>query len=132
VITPDGATLIVGESFGSRLTAFDVTPNGDLANRRVWAQLPEGAVPDGICLDAEGAVWSASPTTSECIRQREGGEITHRVKTSQGAFACMLGGDDERTLYALTAPSSDPDTCAASADGRIETWRAPSPRAGLP
>jgi len=132
VITPDGRTLIVGESFGGRLTAFDIAPNGDLANRRVWAQLPEGAVPDGICLDAEGAVWSASPTTNECIRQREGGEITHRIKTSQGAFACMLGGDDERTLYVLTAPSSDPDTCAASADGRIETCRAPSPRAGLP
>jgi len=132
VITPDGGTLIVAESFGRRLTAYDIAANGDLANRRVWAQLPDDALPDGICLDAEGAVWSASPATSECIRQLEGGEITHRVKTSQGAFACMLGGDDERTLYALTAPGSDPDACAANAAGCIETWRAPYPRAGLP
>lgn len=132
VITPDGATLIVAETFGARLTAFDRTANGDLGNRRVWAELPNGAVPDGICLDSEGGIWSASPTTCECIRQVEGGRITHRVEVDQGAFACMLGGADGTTLYILTADSSDPDTCQASRQGRIERCTAPYPGAGWP
>ena len=76
VITPDDQTLIVAESFGGRLTAFDKGADGRLSNKRVWAELPAGAVPDGICLDTEGGIWSASPTTNECVRQVEGGEIT--------------------------------------------------------
>ncbi len=132
VITPDGATLIVAESFGARLTAFDMEPDGELVNRRLWAELPKGAVPDGICLDAEGGIWSASPTTSECVRQVEGGEITHRVELDQGAFACMLGGAGGNTLFILTAESSDPAECAATRTGRIETSQAPYPHAGLP
>ena len=81
VITPDGHTLIVGESFGGRLTAFDVGADGGLTNKRTWAELPDRAVPDGICLDTGGGIWSASPTTNECLRQLEGGEVTppHRV-----------------------------------------------------
>lgn len=132
VITPDGRTLILAETFGSRLSAFDVQPNGDLGNRRVWATLPQGAVPDGICLDSDGGVWSASPTSNECLRQIEDGEVTHRVSVEQGAFACMLGGEDGSTLHILTAPSSDPAECAAALGGRIETCPAPFPGAGWP
>lgn len=132
VITPDGRTLIVGESWGARLTAFEVQQNGDLANRRVWAALPEGAVPDGICLDAAGGIWSASPSTNECVRQVEGGQVTHRVEVDQGAFACMLGGPDGRTLFILTAADSDPDVCRATRSARIETVTAPYPHAGRP
>lgn len=132
VITPDGRRLIVGESWGARLTAFDVLPDGDLVNRRVWAAQPDGALPDGICLDAAGGVWSASPSTNECLRQIEGGEITHRVVVDQGAFACMLGGADGRTLFIATAASSDPEKCRKLRSGRIETWQAPYPHAGWP
>jgi sugar lactone lactonase YvrE len=132
VITPDGKTLIVAETFAARLTAFDIAPNGDLGNRRIWAELPHGAVPDGICLDEAGGIWSASPTTCECVRQVEGGQITDRVEVDQGAFACMLGGADGRTLFILTADSSDPDECAANRLGKIETWTAPHAGAGWP
>ncbi|MGD8416301.1 MAG: SMP-30/gluconolactonase/LRE family protein [Pseudomonadales bacterium] len=132
VITPDGRTLIVAETFGARLTAFDIAANGDLSNRRTWAELPKGAVPDGICLDAEDGIWSASPTTCECVRQTRGGEITHRVEVDQGAFACMLGGPDRTTLYVLTADSSNPEECRANRQGRIEACAAPYPAAGWP
>jgi sugar lactone lactonase YvrE len=104
VITPDGGTMIVGESFGARLTAFDVADDGSLSNRRVWAQLTEGRLPDGSCLDAEAAMWVASPTTKEVLRVREGGEVTDRVGTGdREAIACMLGGDDRRTLFVLAS-----------------------------
>ncbi len=132
VITPDGATLIIGESWGARLTAFDVDTRGNLSGRRVWAELPDGALPDGICLDEAGGVWSASPSTNECLRQVEGGEITHRVAVEQGAFACMLGGASGRTLHILTAGSSDPEICRETLSGRIEIWEAPYGHAGLP
>ena len=132
VITADGRTLVVGESFGARLTAFDVTASGDLENRRVWAELPQGAVPDGICLDAGGGIWSASPTSNECIRQLEGGEVTHRIEVDQGAFACMLGGEAGDTLFILTSGSSDPDDCREQRSARIETAPAPFAHAGCP
>jgi sugar lactone lactonase YvrE len=132
VITPDGRSLIVGESWGSRLTAFDIRDDGDLTNRRVWAELPEGTLPDGICLDDAGGIWSASPSSNECLRQVEGGKVTHRVAVEQGAFACMLGGEDGCTLYILTAASSDPEECRRQRSGRVEVWRAPYPHAGLP
>jgi len=132
VITPDGRTLIVAETFGARLSAFDISASGDLSNRRVWAELPRGAVPDGICLDSEGGIWSASPTTCECLRQVEGGAITHRVEVDQGAFACMLGGEDRSTLYVLTADTADPEECKANRLGKIELSPAPYPGAGWP
>jgi sugar lactone lactonase YvrE len=132
VITPDGGTLIVGESFSARLTAFDVAANGDLSGRRLWAELPDGALPDGICLDEAGGIWSASPSTNECLRQVEGGEVTHRVAVDQGAFACMLGGASGTTLHILTAAASEPDACKETLSGRIETWEAPYGHAGLP
>ncbi|MFW6093339.1 MAG: SMP-30/gluconolactonase/LRE family protein [Pseudomonadota bacterium] len=132
VITPDAKTLIVAESGARCLTAFDIATNGDLANRRTFAEQPEGAVPDGICLDDAGGIWLASPSSNECLRQVAGGEVTHRVPLDQSAFACMLGGEDGRTLHILTAASSDPDLCREKKSGRIEVWQAPYPHAGLP
>jgi sugar lactone lactonase YvrE len=131
VITPDGRTLIVGESFGPRLTAFDILPDGSLTNRRIWATL-ERAVPDGICLDAEGAIWIASPISAEVLRVVEGGAITHRVPISTQAFACMLGGPQRRHLFVCTAGTSDPALCRERRDGRIEVIEVDVPGAGLP
>ena len=102
VITPDGRRLIVGESYAARLTCFERESDGALGDRRVFAQL-SGAVPDGICLDAEGCVWVASPISRECLRVREGGEIAERIRTQTQAIACMLGGEDRRTLFVLTS-----------------------------
>ena len=132
VITPDGRTLIVGESFGGRLTAFDIDAAGKLTNRRTWASCPSGSVPDGICLDAQGAIWIASPTTNECLRILEGGATAGRIATAHGAFACMLGGADRRTLFIATASTSDPDQARRERGGRIESVRVDVPGAGLP
>lgn len=132
VITPDDGTLIVGETFASRLTAFDIEPDGSLANRRVWAKLNK-AVPDGICLDAEGAIWVASPTSSEVLRVLEGGEVTHRIGVSTQAVACMLGGTDRRTLFILTAKAVTPnEILSETGGGRIEMIKVDVPGAGLP
>jgi sugar lactone lactonase YvrE len=131
VITPDGKTLIVGESFGGCLTAFDIAEDGTLDNRRSWAAL-EGAVPDGICLDEAGAIWVASPVgEGGVLRVLEGGEVTDRIAVEHDAFACMLGGPDRKTLFICTAPDSDPaktDGCG----GRIEIVDVEIPGAGLP
>lgn len=131
VITPDDKTMIVGESFGGKLTAFDVSADGTLSNRRVWADIAP-AVPDGICLDAEGAIWVASPTTQEVLRVHEGGEVSRRIKVDSNAFACMLGGADGKTLFVLTAVESDPNTMAGRRTGKIETIKVDAARAGLP
>jgi sugar lactone lactonase YvrE len=134
VITPDGSTLIVGESFGARLTAFTVHAGGSLGDRRVWAGLGDsGAMPDGICLDAEGCVWIASPGTRECIRVREGGEFVERIPTGDRlAIACMLGDDDRRTLYILTSKGLDPVKARELRTGRLERVRVDVAGAGLP
>jgi sugar lactone lactonase YvrE len=100
-VTPDDRTLIVAESYGNRLTAFDIADDGALSNRRVWADLGTG-VPDGICLDDEGAAWYADVPNKCCVRVREGGEVLRRVDLDRGCFACMLGGPDGRTLFMLT------------------------------
>ena len=131
VITPDGKTLIVAETFGGRLTAFDVAEDGSLHDRRIWAQL-EGVAPDGICLDEEGAIWVASPIgEGGVLRVREGGEVTDRIAVEHEAFACMLGGPDRRTLFICTSPDSDP---AKTIDcrGRIEMVDVDVAGAGLP
>jgi sugar lactone lactonase YvrE len=115
-----------------RLTAFTVTGDGALVARREFAQL-QGAVPDGICLDAEGAIWSACPFSGRVLRVKEGGEILDEVKvTHEGAFACMLGGDDRRTLYICTAPGHVPEECRKAMGGRIEAVDVDVPGAGLP
>jgi sugar lactone lactonase YvrE len=132
VITDDGKTMIVGESYAGRLTAFSIDGDGALSGRRVFAQL-RGAVPDGICLDAEGAVWVACPLTGRCLRVRDGGEVVDEIKVSHDfAYACMLGGDDRRTLFICTAPSSDPKETVRLRAGRIETAQVAVPGAGLP
>lgn len=131
-ITPDGRTLIVGESFAGRFTAFDIAADGALSNRRLWAQLPEGAVPDGSCLDADGAIWTASPTTKQVLRIREGGAVLETVSTDQQAIACMLGGGDGKTLFILAADGTDPEKCRTHRTARIFAHRAPAARAGLP
>ncbi|HEY0521127.1 MAG TPA: SMP-30/gluconolactonase/LRE family protein [Ilumatobacteraceae bacterium] len=105
VITPDGRTMIVAETFGKRLTAFDIAADGGLSNRRVWADLGRRK-PDGICLDEDGAVWVANPETNECVRVAEGGEILDVIETDNRCFACMLGGPDRRTLFMLTSRHS--------------------------
>jgi len=133
VITPDGGTLIVAESGRACLTAFLIEPNGDLGPRRNYAPLPQGAAPDGICLDEEGAVWVASPTTNEFLRVREGGEVADRISTGdRPAIACMLGGAGRRTLYLITAPTSSIATAIPLKAGRIETLQVEVPGAGRP
>jgi len=136
VVTPDNSTLIVSESFGRTLTAFDIAADGGLSNRRVWA---EGIGPDGICLDADGAVWTQSGGNS-CVRVREGGEILDRVDLDRSPFACMLGGPDGRTLF-ITAQEwrlsdSPADNIArlttGPRTGRVLAAPAPAPRAGWP
>ena len=129
VITPDGNTLIVAESFGGCLTAYDMAVDGSLSNKRLWAELPHGGVPDGICLDEQGGVWSACPTSNECIRLLEGGEVTHRIGLERGAYACMIGGEN---LYVLTSSGSDPDQCRTRRDARVEVYSAPHAAAGWP
>ncbi len=131
VITPDGRTLVIGESYAGALTAFDVAPDGTLGNRRTWAKL-DGAVPDGICLDAEGAIWSACPLTGRVLRVLEGGDVTDVVTVERrGAYACMLGGPDRTTLFVCTADASNPAE-TGNLRGAIEVCEVSVPGAGLP
>jgi sugar lactone lactonase YvrE len=131
VITPDGKTLILAESLGHRLTAFDIAADGSLSRRRVFADLA-GYFPDGICLDADGAVWVADARGRRVIRVFEGGRIDRTITTGgQGTYACILGGDDRRTLFICTSSGSGP-AMADKRDGRIETIRVDRPGAGLP
>jgi sugar lactone lactonase YvrE len=131
VITPDGRTLIVGESLGRCYTAFDIRSDGALEHRRTWAQV-EGTAPDGCTLDAEGAIWFANATGTDVLRVREGGEITDRVDVGQGTYACALGGDDGCTLFIVSADSSDENEIAGKATGVIRMMRVDVPHAGLP
>jgi sugar lactone lactonase YvrE len=118
VISPDGKILVVGESMGHRLTAFNIQADGSLTNRRPFADLGE-AVPDGIALDAEGAIWVASPMSKELLRVRDGGAVAERLKFDTMPIACALGGADRRTLFMLTSDSIDPDECRAKKTSKI-------------
>jgi len=132
VITPDGRTLLVGESVGCRISAFDLADDGTFSNHRIWATIKDATV-DGMCLDAEGAIWAACPFTGRCMRIVEGGEVVDEVKGSHtGTFACMLGGPERRTLFLCTAPSTEPDKTRAAHTGRIEVVEVEVPGAGLP
>jgi sugar lactone lactonase YvrE len=131
VITPDGATLIVAESMGRRLTAFDRAADGTLSNRRVWADLGD-RLPDGICLDADGTVWVANAGGPECLRVAEGGQVLQVIDTGDKCYACMLGGPQGNTLFVLTSASSHPEDCRTNRSGRIQITTVSSPRAGLP
>jgi len=131
-ITPDGATLIVAESHGNCLTAFDIGADGTLSGRRVWAALGTG-YPDGICVDAEGAVWYADVPHKHCVRIREGGEVLATVDVDRGCFACMLGGPDGTTLFVAAATWRGMDHIHdGDRLGVLVTAEAPAPAAGWP
>jgi sugar lactone lactonase YvrE len=131
VITPDGRTLIVGETFGKRATAFGVADDGTLHDRRVWAELGD-VLPDGCTLDADGAIWFADARGTAVVRVKEGGEVTDRVETGQHTYACALGGDDGRTLYVVCADSARDSDVVGTSTGTIRTLRVDVPHAGLP
>ena len=128
VVTPDNATLIISESFAGKLTAFDIAADGSLSNRRVWA---EGLGPDGICLDAEGAVWTSTGANA-CVRVREGGEVLQRIELDRAPFACMLGGPDRRTLFIMAAEWNPENPFGGPRTGQVLTVPAPAPGVGWP
>ena len=144
-LTPEG-TLVLSETFGNRITAFDVAADGSLSGRRDWARfgdvpgtaviaeaLPHLAVaPDGLCLDAEGAVWVADALHGRVLRVREGGEVTDEIEAGSGVFACMLGGDDGRTLFLSSAPDFDEHRRSAAREARVLAVRVDVPHGGLP
>lgn len=129
VVTPDDSTLIVAESYEGRLTAFDIAEDGGLSNRRLWADLGEGG--DGICMDAEGAIWS--PKFQRCVRVQEGGEVLETIELDRFCFACMLGGDDGRTLFLNVAEWNGPEGIFNEPrTGQVLAAEAPAPHAGRP
>jgi len=133
-ITPDNGTLIIAESHGKKLTAFDITADGSLSNRRIWADLA-GGVPDGICIDADNAVWYADVPNKRCVRVREGGEVMQTVELDRGCFACMLGGKDKKTLFIVAAEWRGMENIAEVAQartGQVLTVDAPAPGVGWP
>lgn len=131
-ITPDGATLLVAESYGKRLSAFDIAAGGGLSNRRVWAELGDDH-PDGICIDADGAVWYADVPHQHCVRVAEGGRVLQTIGLDRGCFACMLGGADHTTLFMLAAIWRGPQHMTEGPrSGQVLTATAPAPGAGRP
>jgi len=133
-VMPDNSTLIIAESHGKRLTAFDIAADGSLANRRVWADLGIG-VPDGICIDAHKAVWYADVPNKRCVRVREGGEVLQTINLDRGCFACMLGGADKKTLFIVATEwrgmENIPEVVRART-GQVLTVEAPAPGVGWP
>lgn len=133
VITPDRGTLIVGETLGHRLTAFDIQADGSLSNRRIWAQLPSSISPDGICLDTEGTVWYANPEGEDSVvRVREGGEITDRIRVDTHAYAVMLGGPKRKHLLICTSGSHDPAEIHGNPSASFQVVEVDIPGAGIP
>jgi sugar lactone lactonase YvrE len=146
VLFPDGRTLVVAETLAGRLTAFDVAEDGALSNRRVWAQLSDtadtddlgeliaagGVAPDGIALDAEGAIWAADALGGRVVRVREGGEVVEEIAPGTGVFACGLGGADGRTLVMCAAPSFAEHERRDTREASLLACEVDVPRAGLP
>ena len=160
VITEDGKNLIIGETLGAKLTSFDIEDNGELTNRKLWARTSplfslliikflssmgfdlskvdfskyskNLHVPDGICLDEKNGIWIASPTTKAIVRIEKGGNITDTINTPKGAFACMLGGKERKTLYVIISNSSDPEEAQASPEGEIHSIEVEIPGVGKP
>jgi sugar lactone lactonase YvrE len=132
-VTPDNSTLMVAESYGARLTAFDIAADGSLSNRRVWADLPR-AHPDGICLDAENAVWYGDVPAKRCLRVREGGEVLQTIDLDRGCFACTLGGADMRTLFLMVAEWSNVSSMLGDGTrtGQVLAVEALAPGVGWP
>jgi len=133
MITPDGETLIVGESMGQRLTAFRIDDEGELGDGRVFAETV-GRAPDGACLDAEGAVWfaDAGRPGNAVVRVADGGEELTKLDTPMPTFACMLGGEDRRLLFVLVAPGSSERKAAGKAEGALLITEVETPGAGFP
>jgi len=132
LVTPNNATLIVGESYAKRLSAFGIASDGSLSRRRVWADLGDG-VPDGICLDAEGAVWYGDVPNKRCVRVREGGAVLQTIELDRGCFACALGGADRRTLFMMATEWNGPaGMFAEPRTGQVLTVEAPAPGVGWP
>jgi sugar lactone lactonase YvrE len=132
VVTPDNSTLIVAASYANRLTAFDIAVDGGLSDRRVWAELGDG-VPDGICLDAEGAVWYGDVPNRRCVRVREGGEVLQAIDLDRGCFACMLGGPARRTLFMVAREWGGVESTDEGArTGQLLTAPAPAQGTGWP
>ncbi len=129
-VTQDNSTLIVADSYGNGLTAFDIEADGSLSNRRVWAETGEDH-PDGICIDAEGAVWYADVGNRHCVRVREGGEILQAVNVDRGCFACMLGGQDGKTLFIVAAEWRMPEMVPPGT-GRVLSTQVTVPGVGWP
>jgi len=132
LVTPDNAALIVAESYGKRLTAFDIEDDGSLSHRRVWAELGDG-VPDGICLDAENAVWYGDVPHQRCVRVGEGGEVLQTIELDRGCAACALGGPGRSTLFMTATVWNGPENMfAGPRTGQVLTADAPAPGAGWP
>jgi sugar lactone lactonase YvrE len=132
LVTPDNSTLIVADSYGKSLTAFEIAPDGSLVNRRLWADLGDG-VPDGICLDAENAVWYGDVPNKACVRVREGGEVLQTVDLDRGCFACALGGADRSTLFMMATEWRGPENMfEGPPTGRVLSIDAPAPGVGWP
>lgn len=133
VVTPDNSTLIVAESYGDKLTAFDIAADGALSNRRLWAGLG-GGHPDGICLDAENAIWYGDVPAQRCVRVREGGDVLQTIDLDRGCFACMLGGSDRTTLFMVAANFSNPANVMSGVvrTGQVLTARAHAAGVGWP
>ena len=131
VVTPDGNTLIVAETLAGTLTAFTIGADKSLSERRTWAVV-ERTAPDGICLNEDNRVWVANAVGPEVLLVAEGGEVLQRVTTSQPCYACMLGGSDGKTLFALTARSSTAHEASKTRTGKVEVLRVASAGAGWP
>lgn len=127
VITDDGSTLIVGETFASRYTAYDIADDATLSTGRVWADVA-GMAPDGCTIDAEQGIWFSDAAGRQVVRVREGGDVTHTVATPDNTYACMLGGDDGRTLFSFTCNDAQPDAVAGKATGAIYAMPVDVPR----
>ena len=132
VVTPANSTLILAESYANRLTAFDIAADGSLSNRWVWADL-DGGVPDGMCLDAENAIWYGDVPNKRCVRVREGGEVLQTIELDRGCFACMLGGVNKRTLFMMASEWPNPALMGRGLrTGQVLTVKAPAPGVGWP
>jgi sugar lactone lactonase YvrE len=131
-VTADNATLICAESYGRRLTAFEIGADGRLSDGRVWADLGDG-VPDGICVDEDGAVWYGDVPNKRCVRVREGGEVLQSIALDRGCFACALGGADRSTLFMVATEWRGTEQMAdGRRTGQVLTAAAPAPGAGWP
>jgi sugar lactone lactonase YvrE len=131
-VLPDDSTLVVADSYGKQLTVFDIAADGSLSDQRVWAALGDG-VPDGICVDAENAIWYADVPNQRCVRVREGGEVLDTVAVDRGCFSCALGGPARRTLFiAATQWGGLAKVAELAGTGQIIAVEAPAPAAGWP